>query len=455
MALCDTIDPNESININNKVGATTPPILTSPRTDNTLPSPIPQSTSLALQQELLFSPACLEYDHYNGVTIDLECIINDYNNDDDRLDTASTFQERLQHQLQIWKAEGIIRGVWIHIPPRLAAYVPACIENGFDFHMVTPATGTMTNDTADKSNDGMATSKSNVLILSQWLPNTTSRLPIGPTHQVGVGCLIWHPDDPPTLGPQRRLLVVQEKSGPAATFQLWKLPTGLADPNEDIHDAAIRELYEETGLVGHFDGLLLVRQAHPNVATTGTVASAASNASATTLIEEINTKRSPKKSAVQRKVSDLFFICQMTLQQQQQQQQQQHSSPEHANKESKDVGINTPIWTACPNEIAAIQWMSVQDYCQQQRWQSSPLYMMLNRVIMEAASTTSSPVESNLSDDLNSMKGPVCMTTTKTPLWNETTLPVWVDNKNTTSSSIGGDNPNAASKYTNTFYSIK
>jgi ADP-ribose pyrophosphatase YjhB (NUDIX family) len=342
---------------------------------------------------LLFSPTCLEYDHYNGVTIDLECV-----NDDEGMDGSSSsssssltfFHERLERQLQLWKTEGNIRGVWIHIPPHLAAYVPICIDNGFNFHSVTP-TATITNDSNGTAMDDnstttatTATTNNNVLILSQWLPDSTSRLPVGPTHQVGVGCLIWHPDDSPTLGPQRRLLVVQEKSGPAATFQLWKLPTGLADPNENIHDAAIRELYEETGLVGLFDGLLLVRQAHPNV-TPPTTNTNVTTISTTTAKQEHHAKRSQKKSVVQRKVSDLFFVCHMTL------QQQQSSTTGGSDETSRNTdNNNTPIWTACPTEIAAIQWMPVQEYCQQQRWQSSPLYMELNRVILDTASTTTS-----------------------------------------------------------------
>ena len=42
-------------------------------------------------------------------------------------------------------------------------------------------------------------------------------------------------------------------------------------------------------------------------------------------------------------------------------------------------------WTACPTEIAAIRWMKVGDYCNQERWQGSPVYMELNRAILDAA----------------------------------------------------------------------
>lgn len=43
-------------------------------------------------------------------------------------------------------------------------------------------------------------------------------------------------------------MVVQERSGPGAAKKLWKIPTGLTDPGEDIDDAAIREGKEEIGL---------------------------------------------------------------------------------------------------------------------------------------------------------------------------------------------------------------
>lgn len=61
------------------------------------------------------------------------------------------------------------------------------LEAGFDFHFC---------------GDG------DTLILKQWLPDSPSRLPLGPTHQVGVGALI--------LNDEGKMLVVQEKSGPAA-----------------------------------------------------------------------------------------------------------------------------------------------------------------------------------------------------------------------------------------------
>jgi 8-oxo-dGTP pyrophosphatase MutT (NUDIX family) len=315
----------------------------------------------------------LEYDHYNGVTVHLERLPlvlddDDSSDNDSRLDV---FREALRRQLQQWKAQGM-RGVWIHVPTAKAAAVAVCVEQDFDFHMVaTTTTGTK------ERNNHQAT---NVLVLSRWLPeDTPNRLPAGPNHQVGVGCLVWHPRDGPGMGARRRLLVVQEKTGPAAYYNLWKLPTGLADASEDIHEAAVRELREETGLVAAFDGLLLLRQAHPTINTSNT-----NTPPPLPQPSSDESKSSIKNTAVQRKASDLFFVCQMSL------TPIDNSNSQHDDDDDDDdVTYWKEKFTACPDEIAAIQWMPVQEYCQQARWQGSPVYTALNQAILDAAATTS------------------------------------------------------------------
>ena len=147
---------------------------------------------------------------------------------------------------------------------------------------------------------------------------------MGPYFQAGVGCVILHPND------CSKMLVVQEITGPAAARNLWKMPTGLIDPGEDIAEAAQRELLEETGLNGKCEGILAFRQAHG--------------------------------SSAGRASSDLFFVCLLTLPPQ----------------SSFDDDLKPQ-----EHEIKAIQWMKVEDYANQEVWQKSPVYLQLNQAILD------------------------------------------------------------------------
>lgn len=251
----------------------------------------------------LFPDAMLEHDTYDGVTVDLEKYVNENGGTDwDPVD----FRGKLARSLRFWDKEGR-RGIWIRIPTSRAVAVPLCTDLGFDFHC------------AEK----------NLLVLTRWLPEGPSRLPPGPTHQVGVGVIALHPLT-------RRLLVVREKTGPAAARGLWKMPTGLADPGEDAAAAAVRETEEETGLRVEFDRVLAVRQAHGGYFG----------------------------------ASDMFFVCLVKL------------ASEYA--EGLRRGEEVPL-RAQEEEIAEVKWMSVEEYAKQDTWKGSPLYEELNASIMQAA----------------------------------------------------------------------
>ncbi|KAM7495294.1 hypothetical protein LguiB_029903 [Lonicera macranthoides] len=58
------------------------------------------------------------------------------------------------------------------------------------------------------------------------------------------------------------VLVVQENSGKFKGTGVWKFPTGVVDEGEDICAAAIREVKEETGIDAEFVELLAFRQSH-------------------------------------------------------------------------------------------------------------------------------------------------------------------------------------------------
>ena len=54
-----------------------------------------------------------------------------------------------------------------------------------------------------------------------------------------------------------KILLVQEAKGPYAGC--WGLPKGHVEPNESIEEAVLRELFEETNIVGEVSGFIGLR----------------------------------------------------------------------------------------------------------------------------------------------------------------------------------------------------
>lgn len=70
-----------------------------------------------------------------------------------------------------------------------------------------------------------------------------------------MGCVIARSDG--------CILLVKERTGPAAVKGgIWKLPTGLVDPVENLQDAAVREAKEETSLDCVFESMICFRHSH-------------------------------------------------------------------------------------------------------------------------------------------------------------------------------------------------
>jgi len=251
--------------------------------------------------ELPFPEASLQLDTYRGVTLDISNLPpNSY-------EDAATFDAHLTKALQIW-AEEEKRGIWIRIPTAQSHLIPAITSHGFDFQHAAPGEA----------------------VLTKWLPkHTESRLPHGPTHQVGIGALVLHPRT-------GKMLVVQERTGPAAARKLWKMPTGLTDPGEDVSEAAIRELKEETGLDCVFDRIVCFRQAHGGLFNR----------------------------------SDMFFVCLCKL----------APKYEMALQEGKDVELLPQ-----EEEILCADWIDMEDYAVQGVWRESPLYKEMNGAMLKAA----------------------------------------------------------------------
>jgi len=122
------------------------------------------------------------------------------------------------------------KGIWLKIPIEKSLLIHVAVEEAFHFHH------------AQKT----------FLMLSRWLSSERNSLPNYASFFVGVGGFV--------VNERNEILVVQEKNGPLT--QLWKLPGGAVDPNENISDGAMREVFEETGIQTSFLEILCFRQAN-------------------------------------------------------------------------------------------------------------------------------------------------------------------------------------------------
>ncbi|MEW5307318.1 MAG: hypothetical protein WDW36_009724 [Sanguina aurantia] len=179
-----------------------------------------RSTATAVPSGAELLP-CKE-DFYSGVIVTPELLPAD----------VATFTQQMLLSLTAWKAMGK-RGIWLKVPTaRVALIAPAVEQGGFRFHHA----------------------EEGYVMLTHWIPSTACTLPPNCSHQVGVGAFV--------LNERNQVLVVQERNGPLKGKGVWKMPTGLLDPAEDVMDGAVREVWEETGIRCSFRSLLAVRQAH-------------------------------------------------------------------------------------------------------------------------------------------------------------------------------------------------
>ncbi|XP_052202240.1 nudix hydrolase 2 isoform X3 [Diospyros lotus] len=130
---------------------------------------------------------------------------------------AALFVPLLRASVAHWQQQGK-KGVWIKLPVELVNLVEPAVKEGFYFHHAEPK----------------------YLMLVNWIPKTTNTIPANASHRVGIGAFV--------MNEKKEVLVVQEKSGRFRGMGVWKFPTGVVDAGEDICDAAVREVKEETGV---------------------------------------------------------------------------------------------------------------------------------------------------------------------------------------------------------------
>jgi ADP-ribose pyrophosphatase YjhB (NUDIX family) len=231
----------------------------------------------------------LDYDSdkYDGVIIKSEALPH----------SRDEFESQLVSSLKSWKISGK-RGIWLKLPSDKLDLASTAVKHGFVMHH------------AEKSH----------LMLTHWLSEGENKLPANASHQVGIGCIV--------INEEGKILVVQERTGPLRGTGVWKMPTGLTDPHEDLDIAARREVFEETGVNTEFLGILCFRHAHKF------------------LFDK----------------SDLFFVCLMRP-------------------------TSTKI-TIQESEIADCQWMDFEEYSQQALFQKSPLYAKLNEHIKDVVASS-------------------------------------------------------------------
>ncbi|XP_043917629.1 nucleoside diphosphate-linked moiety X motif 6 [Protopterus annectens] len=164
-----------------------------------------------------------QIDKFGGVTVHLgqqDCL--------GTLDESS-FCALLEDSLRQWKSEDRI-AVWLHVPILQSKFITVAASLGFRFHHAEHDLST----------------------LCLWLGEGCSRLPLYASHQLGVAGAVLNE----ITG---QVLVVQDRN---RTTNAWKFPGGLSDPNEDIGDTAVREVFEETGVRSQFQSVLSLRQQH-------------------------------------------------------------------------------------------------------------------------------------------------------------------------------------------------
>ncbi|KAF8014846.1 hypothetical protein BT93_H0592 [Corymbia citriodora subsp. variegata] len=164
-------------------------------------------------------------DSYGGVTVEMK----------EHMD-ADAFAALLRASISSWKQQGK-KGVWIKLPIEYSHLVDIIVKEGFRYHHA----------------------EQNYLMLVCGLPETHDTIPVNASHRVGVGAFV--------LNDKQEVLVVQEHSGRSQGTGVWKFPTGVVNEGEDICDAVVREVKEETGIDTKFVEVLCFRQSHKSFFT--------------------------------------------------------------------------------------------------------------------------------------------------------------------------------------------
>lgn len=160
-------------------------------------------------------------DRFNGVTVRSEI---------ERCPVAE-FAKKLETSLAHW-IESRKRGIWFRVNLQDAEWIPILAQNKFIFHHA----------------------RDDFVMMIRWLPtDETPNIPPYAHTLIGVGAIV--------INDKSELLVVKEKYNILPT-SMWKLPGGYVESGENLADAAIREVQEETNISAEFISLVVTLHGH-------------------------------------------------------------------------------------------------------------------------------------------------------------------------------------------------
>ena len=232
--------------------------------------------------------------------------------------------------------------LWLNLSgPATFPVLPVALAAGFEFHHAEGSDASLslwlpshvlTGDD-DTPPSASASASASALSARADAASLASKIPSFATHQVGIGSLVYH-------APTSSVLVVREVG---RNYTKWKLPGGLLDLGESLTDAAVREVFEETGVSGRVGGLLGFRHS---------------------------------LGGGQFKRDDLYFVCWMTP--------NEACADGHTN--TGELGVATDaLGRPCPKpqegEITAAQWVPFQELSDMYRVGGSSPHPMMWKVL--------------------------------------------------------------------------
>ena len=143
---------------------------------------------------------------------------------------VSEFETGLMNAIQIWRTKDI-KVAWLEIPKLAFTAIPRASEEGFLFHHATEEYAMMTLQVEENA-----------------------FVPPYATHYIGIGGVVINEDN--------ELLVVSERYRASGRGPAYKLPGGALQPGEHLAEAAVREVFEETGISTAFQALTFFRHWH-------------------------------------------------------------------------------------------------------------------------------------------------------------------------------------------------